>query len=185
MPSGDARTLGRMTDFSQLLALHGPRAHRVAAGMLRDEQEAREVAQEALARAWAARDRYDARRPFYPWLATIVRNACRDAIARGRHRAIGGLDAERLTSADATPLQALSRKEAEGAVRDAMAALREDWREILLMRHFEDLSYAEIGEALSIPQGTVMSRLYRARKALVAELERRGHGASPHFGSQT
>lgn len=185
MPDGDARTLGRMTDFSQLLALHGPRVHRVAAGMLRDEQEAREVAQEALARAWAARDRYDARRPFYPWLATIVRNACRDAIARGRHRAISGLDAERLTSADATPLQALSRKEAEGAVRDAMAALRDEWREILLMRHFEDLSYAEIGEALSLPQGTVMSRLYRARKALVAELERRGHGASPQLGSQT
>ncbi|MCO4773700.1 MAG: sigma-70 family RNA polymerase sigma factor [Deltaproteobacteria bacterium] len=164
--------------FAQLLAAHGPRVHRAAAGMLRDEQEAREVAQEALARAWAARERYDRRRPFYPWLATIVRNACRDAIARGKHRAIGGLDPERLTSASPTPLQSLSSKEAEGAVHDAMARLRDEWRDILLMRHFEDLSYAEIGQALGIPQGTVMSRLYRARKALTAELAQAGHAPS-------
>ena len=145
--------------------------------MLRDEQEAREVAQDALAKAWAAQDRYDRGRPFYPWLATIVRNACRDAIARGRHRAIGGLDSERLSSADPSPLQSLSQKEAEAAVRAGMARLRDDWREILVMRHFEDLSYAEIGEALAIPQGTVMSRLYRARKALTAELAQMGHGS--------
>lgn len=173
-----------MTDpFAQLLAAHGPRVHRAAAGMLRDPQEAREVAQEALARAWAARDRYDRGRPFYPWLATIVRNACRDAIARSRHRAIGGLDAERLTSADPTPLQDLSAKEAQGAVHAAMATLRDDHREILVMRHFEDLSYAEIGELLALPQGTVMSRLYRARKALSAALATAGHapteGATP------
>jgi RNA polymerase sigma factor (sigma-70 family) len=165
------------TEFAQLLAAHGPRVHRVAAGMLRDEEEAREVAQDALAKAWAARDRYDRARPFYPWLATIVRNACRDAIARGRHRAIGGLDAERLSGSEPSPLQSLSQKEAEGAVRAAMASLRDEWREILVMRHFEDLSYAEIGEALGVPQGTVMSRLYRARKALTAELADRGHGS--------
>ena len=164
-------------DFAQLLAAYGPRVHRAAAGMLRDEQEAREVAQDALAKAWAAQDRYDRGRPFYPWLATIVRNACRDAIARGRHRAIGGLDSERLSSADPSPLQSLSQKEAEAAVRAGMARLRDDWREILVMRHFEDLSYAEIGEALAIPQGTVMSRLYRARKALTAELAQMGHGS--------
>ena len=162
-----------MTDFAQLLALHGPRVHRAAAGMLRDEQEAREVAQDALARAWAARDRYDGR-PFYPWLVTIVRNACRDAIARGRHRAIGGLDSERLAGTAPTPLQSLRAKEAESAIREAMAGLSEEHRDILVMRHFEDLSYAEIGEILGLPQGTVMSRLYRARKGLTEALRRLG-----------
>jgi len=164
-------------EFAQLLAAHGPRVHRAAAGMMRDEQEAREVAQDALAKAWAARERYDRSRPFYPWLATIVRNACRDAIARSKHRAVGGLDTERVTSAEPSPLQALSSREAETAVRLAMAQLRDDWREVLVMRHFEDLSYAEIGQALSVPQGTVMSRLYRARKALTVELARMGHGS--------
>lgn len=170
--------LGAMTaEFTQLLAAHGPRVHRVAAGMLRNEQEAREVAQDALVRAWVARSRYDRRRPFYPWLSTIVRNACRDAIARSKHRAVGGLDSERVASSGPSPLQSLSSKEAERAVRAAMAGLREDWREVLVMRHFEDLSYAEMGELLEIPQGTVMSRLFRARKALTAELARMGHGS--------
>ncbi len=168
------------TDFAQLLALHGPRVHRAAAGILRDEQEAREVAQDALARAWAARDRYDGRRPFYPWLYTIVRNACRDAIARSHHRAIGGLDAERLSSATPSPLQSLDSKEAEAGVHRAMARLADEHREILVMRHFEDLSYVEIGEILGLPQGTVMSRLYRARQALTAQLRRAGiEGSTP------
>ena len=57
----------------------------------------------------------------------------------------------------------------------AMGRLEERWRDILVMRHFEDLSYAEIGQNLGIPQGTVMSRLYRARKALTAELAKAGH----------
>lgn len=162
------------TDFAQLLALHGPRVHRAAAGILRNEQEAMEVAQDALAKAWAARERYDQRRPFYPWLYTIVRNSCRDAIARSQHRAIGGLDAERLSSADPSPLQSLGAKEAEAGIRRAMDRLSEDHRDILVMRHFEDLSYAEIGELLGVAEGTVMSRLYRARKALTAQLLRLG-----------
>jgi len=162
------------TDFAQLLALHGPRVHRAAAGILRNEQEAMEVAQDALAKAWAARDRYDRRRPFYPCLYTIVRNSCRDAIARSKHRAIGGLDSERLTSAGPSPLQSLGTKEAEAGIRRAMTRLSEEHREILVMRHFEDLSYAEIGEILGVAQGTVMSRLYRARKALTAQLRRLG-----------
>ncbi|MBW2255084.1 MAG: sigma-70 family RNA polymerase sigma factor, partial [Deltaproteobacteria bacterium] len=53
----------------------------------------------------------------------------------------------------------------------AMEKLSPKYREIIVMRHFEDLSYAEIGEILALPPGTVMSRLYRARKALAALLE--------------
>ena len=72
--------LGEMeSTFAQLLAFHYPRVHRAARGLLPNDEEASEVAQEALTRAWVARDRYDRARPFYPWLYTIVRNACRDA----------------------------------------------------------------------------------------------------------
>ncbi len=159
------------TEFAQLLAFNLPRVHRAAAGLLRDEQEAREVAQDALAKAWAARDRYDPKRPFYPWLYTIVRNACRDAAARGRHRARPGLEPERVSSAGPTPLANLTSKRQEEAVRAALQRISEQHREILVMRHFEDLSYVEIGELLDLPQGTVMSRLYRARKALLAAMK--------------
>ena len=156
--------------FSHLLAAHRPKVLRAALGWLGDEQEAREVAQEALLKAWAARDRYDSDRPFYPWLRTIVRNTARDRKARRRHREISGLDTERVGSLDRGPEQQAVVSDATARLRAALERLSDDYREIIVLRHFEDLSYAEIGEVLGIAQGTVMSRLFRARKALAAEL---------------
>ncbi len=159
-------------EFDRLLAFHLPRVHRAAAGLLPNREEAREVAQDALTKAWAARDRYDPSRPFYPWLYTIVRNACRDASARGRHRAHPGLRTEQVVATTPGALDQLSLKRQEVVLRSALQRVTPEHREILVMRHFEDLSYAEIGELLEVPQGTVMSRLYRARKALVAAMKK-------------
>ncbi len=158
-------------NFTQLLAASYPRVHRTALGMLGDEQEAREAAQEALLKAWAARDRYDPSRPFYPWLYTIVRNLCRDLRSRRYRRPFVGVDTERVASPGPSPLAAVRSAEAREQVRGAMDQLHPDHREILGMRHFQDLSYAEIAQLLRIPQGTVMSRLYRARRALVRIIE--------------
>ena len=157
--------------FEHLLAANMQRVQRAAVGWLGNEQEGREVAQDALLKAYKARDRYDPRRPFYPWLYTIVRNACRDAAARRKHRAVSGLDSERVASTQPSALARLSQNEAEQRVHRAIATLREEQREILIMRHFQDLAYAEIATLLDLPEGTVMSRLYRARKALAAALE--------------
>jgi RNA polymerase sigma-70 factor, ECF subfamily len=157
--------------FTDLLASSYPRVHRCTLGMLGDEQEAREVAQEALCKAWAARDRYDPSRPFYPWLYTIVRNLCRDVRARRPRRPYSGLDTERVAASGPSALNVVSTHEAQERVRVAIDKLRPGHREIIVMRHFQDLSYAEIGELLELPQGTVMSRLFRARKALVRILE--------------
>ena len=157
--------------FSHLLASCVPRVHRCALGWLGDEQEAREVAQEAITRAWSARDRYDPKRPFYPWLSTIVRNACRDARARRRHRAVAGLESDQVKSAAPTPLDQLDSARAQQRLRSALEHLDDAHREIIVMRHFEDLSYAEMAQRLDVAQGTVMSRLFRARRALVQILE--------------
>ena len=160
------------TNFATLLALHLPGVHRATRGLVPNEQEARELAQEALTRAWAARHRYDEARPFYPWLYTIVRNACRDAAARSKHRARPGLRSELVPAGSPSALSALAGRQAEERVRAAMGRVDEPHREVLVMRHFEDLAYAEIAEILEIPVGTVMSRLYRARKALLQELKK-------------
>ncbi len=160
--------------FTHLLAAHRHRVLRAALGWTGDEQEAREVAQEALLKAWAARDRYDPARPFYPWLRTIVRNTARDARARGRHRAVPGLDAERLDAPGRSPEQLATARDATRVLARALDTLSPEHREIVVLRHFEDLSYAEIADILGVKQGTVMSRLFRARKALaraVADLE--------------
>ena len=159
------------TTFQHQLAAYIPRVHRAALGFLGEEQEAREVAQEALMKAYAARDRYDESRPFYPWLYRIVKNTCLDALARRRHRAVLGLQPERVANSEPTPLDRLSQAEAIDRVRAAMGHLSCEQREIIAMRHFQDLSYAEIAQLLDVAQGTVMSRLYRARQALLVVLE--------------
>ena len=134
--------------FSHLLAAYRPRLLRAALGWLTDEQEAHEVAQDTLMKAWAARDRYDPSRPFYPWLRTILRNTCRDARARGRHRAVSGLKADRVVSTEPGPERATVRRDETLHLQAAMRSLDPDHHEIIVLRHFEDLSYAEIAEIL-------------------------------------
>lgn len=156
--------------FDALLAAHAPRALAAATGYLGDEQEAREAAQEALLKAVRARDRYDRRRPFYPWLRRIVRNTCFDRLDRRRHAAVPGLREEWVESEQPTVLDRLAQDESIARVRAGLDRLTPEHREILVLRHFEDLSYAEIAAELGVAEGTVMSRLYRARKALVRAL---------------
>ena len=70
------------TPFKHLLAAYQRRAYMAALGWMGNEQEAVELAQEAMLKAWRARASYDIGRPFYPWLHVIVKNTCRDALAR-------------------------------------------------------------------------------------------------------
>ncbi len=160
--------------FDALLAAYAPQVFRAALGWLGDEQEARECAQEALLKAHRARDRYDRSQPFYPWLHRITRNTCFDARDRRRHRAVPGLRDEWVPSDGPTVLEALESEQSIAAVRRGLDRLGDDHREILVLRHFQDLSYAEIAQLLGVAEGTVMSRLYRARRALVRALQEEG-----------
>ena len=157
--------------FDHLLAAHARRAHRAALGMMGEEQEARDVAQEALFKAFRARARYDRARPFYPWLYRIVKNTCLDAIARRKHRASLGLDDQLVADKPPAAEERIDQDKAIAQMRRAIRLLSDEHREIISMRHFQDLTYAEIGELLGIPQGTVMSRLYRARQGLARIIE--------------
>jgi len=157
--------------FDHLLAAHAVRAHRAALGLMGEEQEARDMAQEALFKAFRAQDRYDQGRPFYPWLYRIVKNTCLDAIARRKHRASLGLDEHRVADPAPSAEHRIDQDQAINSMRRAIQTLSVEHREIISMRHFQDLSYAEMSELLGVPQGTVMSRLYRARKVLARALE--------------
>jgi len=164
-----ART-GDSEAFGRLVRLYDRKAYKAAYWILRNEEESRDIVQEAFIRAFRNLSSFDPGRAFYPWLHRIVRNLCYNRTRNRNYRAVSLPDTEQ-ESTMAGPEEALLAGETSREVREAVDRLPEIHREIILLKHFEDCSYKEIAEILEIPQGTVMSRLYNARKALKELLE--------------
>lgn len=166
---------GDQVAFGALVEAYQRRAYFIAYGIMRNREDALEAAQEAFARAYNAMDRFDTSMPFYPWLYRIVKNTCLNKLKRKRRRKETSLDSLMEVGYDPSdgvmgPERTVEMRELRAAILSAMDDLSEDHREILLLRHFQDLSYAEIAQCLDIPQGTVMSRLHAARKKLQEKL---------------
>ena len=143
------------------------RGYVAAYRLLGTSDAARDACQEAAARALGAANRYDPTRPFYPWFYRILKNHCFDRIA-ARRRTVAMEEVEPSDHATAET-RALADERAQRVVA-GIAALDDDLREVIELRHFQDASYEEMAEIIEIPIGTVMSRLYRARKALRRKL---------------
>ena len=156
--------------FYEALDAAVQRGHIAAYRWLGNHEEARDACQEAAVRALAAKDRYDARRCFYPWFYRILRNACFDWLRRRKKRARDGLEMD-IPDQRFRPDSLAGRDEVREAVWEGIGKLSERDREIIVLRHFQHLSYQEIAKALCIPQGTVMSRLFTARKRLREHLD--------------
>ena len=154
------------------------RAYRVALGLVGSHDDALDLSQEAFARAFRARRTLDPSRPFYPWYYQILRRLCFNFLRdrSSRKRKLEGAapwlieDAAYRQSAG-RPDQAAERAATLRRLQAAIERLPEHLREIFVLREFEGLRYAEIAEHAEIPIGTVMSRLYSARRRLAAELE--------------
>jgi RNA polymerase sigma-70 factor (ECF subfamily) len=150
----------------------GSSAYVFALQLTGDSETARDVAQDGVLRFFQHLDRFDAARPLEPWLYQIVRNRVRDLSRRNRHRRHDSLEARleqgRPEFADPTadPARDAERHELQQRVWQAVSELSDAHREIIVLRDYHDLSYGEIAEVLSLPQGTVMSRLHAARKRL-------------------
>jgi len=177
------RCRNRDTDaFRILVERHRKSAYGFAFSYLKNRDDALGVSQEAFVRAWNAMDSFDETRPFRPWLFSIVKNLSINLLARKKRLREVSLEEAMdesgfdVASTEADPLETLAEKEKRGQVWRAIMSLGEDFREIIILKHFEDLSYREIARALKIPGGTVMSRLYYARlalrDALAGEIER-------------
>ena len=142
------------------------------------EDQARDACQEAALKALRAEAQYDRSRPFYPWFYRILKNHCLDRLRRRKTAAVT-LEQD---PADATP--GVERRAIQGeqrmAVQRAIATLKGELREVIELRHFQDVSYDEMAHILGIPVGTVMSRLYRARKTLRTKL-----ASAPGFERRT
>jgi RNA polymerase sigma factor (sigma-70 family) len=165
---------GHARFFEPLVRAYEPRALRLAVALVGDGEDARDAVQEAFVRAWGALDRFDTERPFGPWFFRVLTNQCRDLLRRRRRRF-------RTESLDLAALQVVSAEEAPDAAVERVARAERLWqalarvspahREILVLKEFEDLPYPAIAVALGVPEGTVASRLYHARRALRSALE--------------
>lgn len=150
-----------------MLACHGS-LYRYARTLARDPAVAEELVQETYRRALAAK-----KWPYppteeclRPWLFTIARNHWHNEVHRARAARFEELDEEISGESAETPDSLLLRRLLQSEIRDAVDALPESFREVIVLREIENLSYEEIARLLECPVGTVMSRLSRARARL-------------------
>lgn len=150
--------------FGPLVQLYMRRAAAFALGWTGSADDALDVSQEAFVRAYRAIARMDPNRPFYPWFHAILRNCCRNYLRRAKVRGEVPLEDVAPRASDLpSPAELLEREDLRAAVWEAIRRLSEQDREILILREFQYLTYAEIASVLDIPKGTVMSRLHNAR----------------------
>ncbi len=168
---GDARA------FERLVALHERMVYNLAARLLGDAEEARDLSQDVFLQVYRTLGRFEGRSSLATWIFRIVVNQCRNRQRWWRRRrkdracpieALTPADEARLTAAGKPdgPYEQARRREEAVRVQKALEGVSFEHRAILLLREVECLSCEEIAVALGVPQGTVKSRLSRAREAL-------------------
>jgi RNA polymerase sigma-70 factor (ECF subfamily) len=169
--------------FRQLFERHHKRAFAVAYGVLKNKQDALDVVQESFVKVHKHLESFQGSSSFYTWLYRIVMNLAIDQLRRkktarpvefddavlGEGDAVDDSILPRMM--DANPRKAVIRRELMKRVEEALATLPEYHRQVILLREVEGLSYEEMAEALEVPKGTIMSRLFHARRKMQAALK--------------
>ena len=161
----------KVRSFELTMWPHMRAAYNLARWLVRNDQDAEDIVQDSFLKAYKAQESFrggDSR----VWMLSIVRNTALDFLRRYKSRSVVSLEDQIHEPADHTPnperglLESTRRKQ----VREAISHLEPEFREVIVLREIEGLSYKEIASVLSIPMGTVMSRLSRARNLLLVEL---------------
>lgn len=153
--------------FRHLVERYQNQANGHAIAILGNREDARDAVQDAFLDAYSALSRFDVERQFYPWFYVILRNCC-FKLAAGRKR-------RELDSSDETEMLAPTpslRPEETMLLERMMLELKPEDRELITLKHLDGLSYEELAERLEVPLGTIMSRLYHARKRLRGKMAR-------------
>lgn len=173
--------------FDELTRALRERAWRLAQGWVGSREDALELAQEAFLKTYRARDTFRDGEPFLPWFHRILRNTCYSFLRSQKRLKPVSLSAEEADESDweivddeAGPATSLEEEDRAQVFWTGFKRLSARDREILALRHFEELPYADIARRLEIPEGTVMSRLFHARARLRRALEGKlGEGDLP------
>jgi len=167
---------GDRTAFRRLVERHQRRAFAIALGLVRDENDARELVQEAFLRVYRGLGSFEGGSSFFTWLYRIVTNLAidlmrkpgrRDAELNDNHLEEESADFSLVSRIDgADPLDVMRRREIALRIQTALDALPPYHRGVILMREVEGMSYEEMAQAMGVSKGTIMSRLFHARQKL-------------------
>lgn len=163
--------------FRELVKRYQRRAYAVALGMLHDADDARDIVQEAFLRVHRSLDRYTGDAQFFTWMYRIVMNLCIDHLRKKRAEKVEFDDALANDEVDDEvgiapkrlgfdPQRALADKELRARLQAALAKLSPAHRAVLIMREVDGLSYQEMADTVGVSIGTIMSRLFHARKKM-------------------
>jgi len=191
----EAAQKGDRDAFRKLVERHQRRVYAIALAMVRDENDARELSQEAFLRVFRSLDQFKGGSSFFTWLYRIVTNLSIDLMRRpGRRDAELHENRDSLDPADeafaplvshvdgADPFRTARRREIAGRLQEALDALPPYHLGVILMREVEGMSYEEMAAAMGVSKGTIMSRLFHARQKLqraLADCYQEETGAEP------
>jgi len=169
---------GDMGAFRRLVERHEKRAFAVALALVRDENDAREVVQDAFLRAFKSLDGFQGTSAFFTWLYRIITNLSID-LKRKPGRQVVELDESRLSADEASvdfpaigraggtdPAEDVRRTEIAARLQAALDALPSYHRAVIVLREVDGMSYEEMAQAMGVSKGTIMSRLFHARQKL-------------------
>ena len=171
---------GKVELFGELIERYQGRLVNYLYRMLRNEEDAHDLAQEVFLKIYGALDRFDPRYRFSTWLFRVAQNAAIDQIRKRRLKMVSihrpededgdGGDWE-LPGNDPTPYHELRNVERGSAIQDAIDELPSEYQELITLRHYGEMSYDEIATLKQMPLGTVKNKLFRGRQMLKEKLE--------------
>lgn len=165
----EAGLLGDRQALEQLVELYYKPVYNVAYRMLNDRDTAADATQTTFLLAFEKLGNFNPEYKFFSWIYRIAINEALDQ-GKKRQRFVQEDPQEKLLSVTVGPEQDLNHDETATLIQGALAGLQEDYRTVMILRHFSELSYDEIAGVLDIPVKTVRSRLYSARQVLKSEL---------------
>jgi RNA polymerase sigma-70 factor (ECF subfamily) len=169
---GDRNAFGRLVE-----AYQGP-VYNLTYRMLGNPDEAEDAAQETFLRAYRKLGSYDPTRKFSTWLLSIASHYCIDRLRRRRLTWLSledeGLPAEAMTSHQPGPERSLVQSEHEAQIQALLDTLSADYRTVVVLHYWHDLSYEEIAQTTGSTVSAVKSRLFRARRMLAQRLQEAG-----------
>lgn len=185
---------GDVNEYEKLVLEYQKNVYNLALRMTGDAEDAADMAQEAFIKAYNSLASYRGDSRFSVWLYRIVSNVCLDFLrARKRRQTVSlsvvddeGEETElEISDESASPEKLLERSMTRDAVRRGLQELTPEYRQILILRELQGMSYDEIAETLGLESGTVKSRIFRARKKLCSFLIRDGNISGVDTSSYT